>query len=85
MKGFGSNSMMNLHKSAFCNNGDSNSCAYFQSSSANFTTIAVGTMMMVPIFLALAMAVLCITLARIFPIVTLICLAAALGYNLKKN
>ncbi len=85
MKLFCSNSMMSRSQSAFCDNGDSYSCAYFQSCNANFMTNAMGTMIMVSIFLILALVVLCGTLARIFPTAILICLAAALGCNLNKS
>ncbi len=68
------NPMMNARRSAAHDAGDSCSCAYFQSSNANFMTVILGTMMMVSIFLILAFGVLC-ALARICLAVFLISLA----------
>ena len=80
-----SNPMMNAGRSAAYDAGDSCSCAYFQSSQGNSMMIFLGTMIVVPIFLILALAVLCGVLARIFPVVFLLCLAGAISYNLKKT
>ena len=73
-----SNSMMNTGRSAACDAGDSYSCAFFQSFRGNSMMI-VGTMTVVPIFIMLALAVLCGGPARIY-LAALIFLAA-LSYN----
>ena len=73
-----SNSMMNAGRSAVCDAGDFYSCAFFQSFRGNSMMI-VGTMTVVPIFIVLALAVLCGGPARIY-LAALIFLAA-LSYN----
>lgn len=73
-----SNSMMNAGQSAACDAGDSYSCAFFQSFRGNSMMI-VGTMTVVPIFIMLALAVLCGGPARIYLVVLIF--LAALAYN----
>ncbi len=76
------NPMMNASWSAANGAGDSCSCAYFQDSNANFTIISMDTMVMVSIFLILALAIVCGALARLIPVIMILCLVSVLIYKL---
>lgn len=78
-----SNPMMNAGRSAAYDAGDSCSCAYFQSFQGNSMMIFLGTMIVVPIFVMLALFVLCGGLARIYLVVFLITLAGLLHNKIK--
>lgn len=76
------NSMMNAGRSAAYGDGDSCSCAYFQSFNTNAMVFSVDTILMVSFFLILVLSILCGALVRIILAAIFLFLASAFVYNL---